>query len=75
MESAQAKRRPPSPTRCQLPFPDPDHSIGEERLLLLGRSDHDRLLVVAHTEQGDVIRIISARPATRRERTTYEEET
>ena len=55
-------------------IPDPDHSEGEERFLLLGLSDRGRLLVVAHLEAGDLIRIISARLATRRERKTYEEE-
>ena len=37
-------------------------------------SDRGRLLVVAHVEHRDLIRIISARLATRRERKTYEEE-
>ena len=52
---------------------DPEHSAGEERWLLLGQSAVGRLLVVAHTEHGDEIRIITARPATRRERQNYEE--
>jgi uncharacterized protein len=34
-----------------ITIPDPDHSIGEERFVLLGRSDRDRVLVVAHIEQ------------------------
>jgi uncharacterized DUF497 family protein len=53
---------------------DPDHSAGEERFVLIGQSDRRRLVVVAHVERGDLIRIISARPASRRERNTYEEE-
>jgi uncharacterized protein len=53
---------------------DPDHSVGEERFVLIGQSDRRRLVVVAHVERGDLIRIISARPASRRERNTYEEE-
>ena len=53
---------------------DPDHSSAEERLILLGISTRARFLIVAHTERGDVIRLISARKATRKERTTYEEE-
>jgi len=57
-----------------LTVPDPDHSIGEERWLLLGVSVAGRLLVVAHTERVDEIRLISARAATRRERETYEED-
>jgi len=53
---------------------DPDHSRpAEERWLLLGYSQEGRLLVIAHTEQGDEIRIITARLATRPERETYEE--
>jgi uncharacterized protein len=56
-------------------IPDPDHSGGETRYLLLGRSNAERLLVVAHTERADRIRIISARLATRNERRNYEEGT
>ena len=55
-------------------IPDPDHSIDEARYLLVGSSLRHRLLVVAHIEQPEQIRIISARPATRRERHDYEEE-
>ena len=57
-----------------ITIPDPAHSADESRCLLVGRSHRGRLLVVAHAEQGDEIRIISARPATRRERHAYEEE-
>lgn len=52
---------------------DPRHSVGEHRMVLLGRSVQDRLLVVMFTERGDIIRLISARPATRRERRDHEE--
>lgn len=52
---------------------DPDHSIDEFRWLTFGVSDQGRLLAVAHTEEGDVIRIISARTATNVERVLYEE--
>jgi uncharacterized protein len=58
-----------------ITIPDPDHSIGEARFILIGQSDRRRLVVVAHVERGELIRIISARLATRRERKTYEEET
>ena len=54
-------------------IPDPEHSGSEVRFLLLGRSDAGRLLVVAHTERGNRIRIISARSPTRRERRDYEQ--
>jgi uncharacterized DUF497 family protein len=52
---------------------DPDHSVDEERFLLLGLSSSLRLLVVAHCcrEAGGVIRIISARKATREEQSFY----
>ena len=54
---------------------DPEHSVGEDRFLLLGLSVQLRLLVVCHChrEAADVIRIISARKATRRERSAYSE--
>ena len=52
---------------------DPLHSEDEERFVLLGHSQRNRLLVVVHTERGDGIRLISARLAGSRERVTYEE--
>ena len=55
-------------------FPDPDHSEGERRFLTIGVSQSGALLVIAHTEKDDAIRIISARPVTRQERRFYEEE-
>jgi hypothetical protein len=55
-------------------FPDGDHSTSEQRFLTIGMSAPGRLLVVAHTEESETIRIISARPVTRRERTFYEED-
>jgi uncharacterized DUF497 family protein len=57
-----------------ITIPDPKHSESEERFVLVGLSANSRLLVVIHAERGDdEIRIISARLATRRERTQYEE--
>lgn len=53
-------------------FPDADHSIGEPRLITVGKSSNGRLLVVSHTESSDEIRIISARLATSNERKKYE---
>lgn len=53
-------------------FDDSDHSIGEERFITIGYSSRDRLLVVAHTERGKTIRIISARTATAHERKKHE---
>ncbi len=54
---------------------DPDHSVQEERFVLLGLSSSLRVLVVCHCvrTKGDVIRIISARKAGRNERKTYNE--
>jgi uncharacterized DUF497 family protein len=53
--------------------PDPDHSVGEVRFVTFGVSTGERLLVVGHTERGDIIRIITARLATAGERKVYEE--
>ncbi|MFH1146118.1 MAG: BrnT family toxin [Pseudomonadota bacterium] len=52
---------------------DPDHSITEDRYVTFGVSKRGRLLVVAHTEEGEIIRIISARMASKGERELYEE--
>ncbi len=54
-------------------FPDPDHSYGEERYVIIGLSSANRILVVPHTDQSDCVRIISAREATRNERRFYED--
>jgi len=53
---------------------DPDHSASEFRFITFGLSSSQRLLAVAHTERGDKIRVISARLATKAERTIYEED-
>ena len=52
---------------------DRDHSVREARFLTAGLSARGRLLVVAHADAGDAVRIISARSATRQERRSYEE--
>ena len=54
--------------------PDPDHSEDEDRYIIIGLSQRPRLLMVAHTERGERIRIISARTLTPAEREAYEEE-
>ncbi len=56
-----------------LTIDDPLHSTKEERFVILGYSEVQRLLVVVHTDRGDNIRIISARPATQHERQLYEQ--
>jgi uncharacterized protein len=53
-------------------IPDPDHSIGEFRLITTGQSRLQKLLVVSHTEREGEVRLISARLATRQERRSYE---
>ena len=53
---------------------DPDHSNEEDRFITIGFSAAGRLLMVAHTERGERIRIISARRLIRAEREAYERE-
>jgi len=57
---------------------DEDHSEDEERWITLGQPENGSLIVVVHTYQEvsateAVIRIISARPATRHEQRDYEQ--
>ncbi|HLG17056.1 MAG TPA: BrnT family toxin [Blastocatellia bacterium] len=52
---------------------DTTHSLDENRFLIIGQSIEPRVLLVVYCEQGDNVRIISARPATRREIEVYEE--
>ena len=54
-------------------FYDDEHSSEEERFIMLGMSNLSRVLVVCHCERadGEVIRIISARKATKKERGFY----
>ncbi|MCD5397453.1 BrnT family toxin [candidate division NPL-UPA2 bacterium] len=54
-------------------FPDPDHSVSEERYITVGMSEIGKILIISHTDRRDRIRLISARKATRRERKYYEE--
>ncbi len=57
-----------------LLMPDPDHSVGEMRYILLGMSVQQRLLVAAFAERPPRTRLISARRATRQERIKYEKD-
>ena len=50
---------------------DPDHSGAEERFFALGQTDAGRLLLVVFTLRGALVRVISARPMSRREREVY----
>lgn len=54
-------------------IPDPGHSAGEDRFVTIGLSVNNRLIVVVHTDRDDIIRVISARKATRHEREQYEQ--
>ena len=56
-----------------ITYPDPDHSLWEQRFITVGMSSSRRVLLVAHAERRDNIRIISARKTTQREREYYEE--
>ncbi len=56
-----------------LTYQDPDHSQGEQRYITVGESSRGRVILVAHLDRGDRIRIISARRATRREAHEYSE--
>ncbi|MFA5044129.1 MAG: BrnT family toxin [Kiritimatiellia bacterium] len=56
-----------------ITYHDPDHSITEYRFITVGMSQSGRVLMVAHTDRGDNIRIISARRTTHQERKHYEE--
>ena len=56
-----------------LTFHDPDHSSEESRFIIIGRSTQGRTLFVAHTDRDEIVRIITARVATKQERKHYEE--
>jgi uncharacterized DUF497 family protein len=55
-------------------FADPDHSIAEVRWLMFGLSRMERLPAVIYTERKGKVRLISARLATKHERSIYEED-
>ncbi|MEI6544472.1 MAG: BrnT family toxin [Methylococcales bacterium] len=55
-------------------FYDPDHSFGEHRFILLGKSAKGRLLFVSYMERNNDIRLISAIEATLSERKAYEQD-
>jgi hypothetical protein len=56
-----------------IDFYDPDHSVDEDRYLIVGQSNQERILIVSYTERANLIRLISAREVTRQERKVYEE--
>ncbi len=53
-------------------YADPDHSMEEERFIVIGESESHRYLFVSYTERGERTRIISARELTAKERKSYE---
>jgi uncharacterized DUF497 family protein len=55
-------------------FADPDHSFEENRFIIMGESNQNRLLVVSYTERPPKTRLISARESTLPERKKYEED-
>jgi uncharacterized DUF497 family protein len=55
-------------------YPDPDHSLSEQRFITVGMSSGGKILMVAHADRNESIRIISVRRTTQREREHYEEE-
>jgi len=56
-----------------ITVPDPDHSAEENRYITIGMSDRGRLVMIAHAQRREQIRIISARRLTRNERRDYED--
>ena len=54
-------------------FLDPAYSLEEQRYITIGSALSGRILVVAHTDRGEAVRLISARPATPSERRFYEQ--
>jgi uncharacterized DUF497 family protein len=58
--------------RLSTTFPSEDHSGNEARFITIGLSANRQTLVVAHTEEDSIIRIISARRATSQEKRFYE---
>ena len=57
-----------------ITYLDPDQSAAEHRFVTVGISRVRRVLIVAHTDRGDDVRIISVRRTTRREKRYYEED-
>jgi uncharacterized DUF497 family protein len=53
-------------------FPDSDHSLEERRFVIIVSAESGKILVVAHMDDGELVRIISAREATHGERKSYE---
>ena len=72
-EVTQAEAEQVFLNRPLLVAEDPRHSGREQRHFALGRTDAGRQLMVAFTLRGSLLRVISARPVSRRERSIYAE--
>jgi uncharacterized protein len=59
--------------KLSITYPDPEHSINEERFIMIGLSNKQRVLVISHIYRDKAVRIISARLATKREQRFYED--
>jgi uncharacterized DUF497 family protein len=57
-----------------MTYSDPDHSMSEQRFITVGMSSAGRVLIVAHADRSETVRVISARKTTKREQKQYEEE-
>ena len=55
-----------------ITFIDQEHSYDEDRYITIGLSNSARLLMIAHTDRSGLIRVISARKATKKEQLFYE---
>ena len=53
-------------------YPDVQHSRHEERFVIVGATKDEKLLRIAFTLRGDLIRVISARPINRKEKNLYD---
>ena len=56
-----------------ITFDDPDHSIGEHKLLTFGSTRTGKMVIVSHTQRNGSMRIISTRLMEKHERSIYEE--
>ena len=56
-----------------ITFDDPDHSIGEERFIIFGKTNTDKYIIVAYTWRENIIRLISARLMSKAEQRIYED--
>lgn len=64
MESPLLKQKTVFGDPLSMTYSDPNHSIDENRFITIGLSSSGKLLILAHTDRGDRIRIISVRVAT-----------